>query len=249
MSVTLILLVIGIVFLGSLMRAVFGFGDSIIGMPLLALLPISLSTSISLIGLVGFTVAVLTVLSGWKNIDRPVLKVLSISTLLGIPVGLALVKFAPNAVITYGLGIFLVVYGIYSLIKPRLFQSKSRLWLNKPIWSIPFGFAAGMFGSAYNMNGVPIVVYGTLRDWKPEIFRKTLQAHFLVSSSLIIIGQFMGGFWSRELFVLYGFSFPAIGIAMLVGTFIHGRIPSYKFERYVFVVVILLGIMLLVDSH
>lgn len=247
MDTELILLVVGIVFLGSLMRAVFGFGDSIVSMPLLALLPINLSTSIALIGLGGFTVAVLTVLSGWKNVDRPVLKQLSIGTLVGIPVGLLLVKFAPNTVITYILGIFLIVYGMYSLVKNKIGQSKPRLWLNKPVWSLPFGFAAGMFGSAYNMNGVPIVVYGTMREWKPEVFRETLQAHFLISSSLIIIGQFMGGFWSKELLVLYGFSLPAIGIAILLGKFIYGRIPTYKFERYVFILVILLGIMLLIN--
>ncbi|WP_192987712.1 sulfite exporter TauE/SafE family protein [Carnobacterium mobile] len=247
MDTELILLVVGIVFLGSLMRAVFGFGDSIVSMPLLALLPINLSTSIALVGLGGFTVAVLTVLSGWKNVDRPVLKQLSIGTLVGIPVGLLLVKFAPNTVITYILGIFLIVYGMYSLVKNKIGQSKPRLWLNKPVWSLPFGFAAGMFGSAYNMNGVPIVVYGTMREWKPEVFRETLQAHFLISSSLIIIGQFMGGFWSKELLVLYGFSLPAIGIAILLGKFIYGRIPTYKFERYVFILVILLGIMLLIN--
>lgn len=247
MDTELILLVVGIVFLGSLMRAVFGFGDSIVSMPLLALLPINLSTSIALVGLGGFTVTVLTVLSGWKNVDRPVLKQLSIGTLVGIPVGLLLVKFAPNTVITYILGIFLIVYGMYSLVKNKIGQSKPRLWLNKPVWSLPFGFAAGMFGSAYNMNGVPIVVYGTMREWKPEVFRETLQAHFLISSSLIIIGQFMGGFWSKELLVLYGFSLPAIGIAILLGKFIYGRIPTYKFERYVFILVILLGIMLLIN--
>lgn len=247
MDTELILLVVGIVFLGSLMRAVFGFGDSIVSMPLLALLPISLSTSIALIGLGGFTVAVLTVLSGWENVDRPVLKQLSIGTLVGIPVGLLLVKFAPNTVITYILGIFLIAYGIYSLAKNKIGQSKPRLGLNKPVRSLPFGFAAGMFGSAYNMNGVPIVVYGTMREWKPEVFRETLQAHFLISSSLIIIGQFMGGFWSKELLILYGFSLPAIGIAILLGKFIYGRIPTYKFERYVFILVILLGIMLLIN--
>lgn len=247
MSDTLILLVVGVIFLGSLMRAVFGFGDSFISMPLLALLPIDLATSISLVGLAGFTVAVFTVLTGWKDVDRPVLGQLSIATLFGIPVGLLLVKYAPNAVITYGLGLFLIIYGIYSLVKPKLFQSKPRLWLNKTIWALPFGFAAGMFGSAYNMNGVPIVVYGTLRDWKPEVFRGTLQAHFLISSSLIITGQFLGGLWSEKLFVLYGFSLPAIGLALMLGTFIYRRLPSHKFERYIFIVVILLGIMLLVN--
>lgn len=245
MDKELILLVVGIIFLGSLMRAVFGFGDSIVSMPLLALLPINLATSIALVGLGGFTVALLTVLSGWRNVDRPVLGYLSIGSLVGIPAGLLLVKFASNTLITIVLGVFLIIYGIYSLTKPK--KVKVHLWLNKPQWSLPFGFAAGMFGSAYNMNGVPIVVYGTMREWKPEVFRETLQSHFMISSSLIIIGQFMGGFWSKELFVLYGFSLPAIGLAILLGKFIYGRIPTHKFERYIFVLVILLGIMLLIN--
>lgn len=245
MDKELILLVVGIIFLGSLMRAVFGFGDSIVNMPLLALLPINLATSIALVGLGGFTVALLTVLSGWRNVDRPVLGYLSMGSLLGIPAGLLLVKFASNTLVTFILGIFLIIYGVYSLTKPE--KLTVHLWLNKPHWSLPFGFTAGMFGSAYNMNGVPIVIYGTMREWKPEVFRETLQAHFMISSSLIIIGQFMGGFWSKELFVLYGFSLPAIGLAILLGKFIYGRIPTHKFERYIFVLVILLGIMLLIN--
>ncbi|MEG0497017.1 MAG: sulfite exporter TauE/SafE family protein [Carnobacterium sp.] len=245
MDKELILLVVGIIFLGSLMRAVFGFGDSIVSMPLLALLPINLATSIALVGLGGFTVALLTVLSGWRNVDRPVLGYLSMGSLLGIPAGLLLVKFASNTLVTFILGIFLIIYGVYSLTKPE--KLTVHLWLNKPHWSLPFGFTAGMFGSAYNMNGVPIVIYGTMREWKPEVFRETLQAHFMISSSLIIIGQFMGGFWSKELFVLYGFSLPAIGLAILLGKFIYGRIPTHKFERYIFVLVILLGIMLLIN--
>ena len=61
------------VFLGSLMRATFGFGDSVISMPLLALLPIPFSTSVALVGLVGFTVALFFAVSGWKDKDPIVL--------------------------------------------------------------------------------------------------------------------------------------------------------------------------------
>ena len=63
----LILVVVGIIFLGSLMRAVFGFGDSIVSMPLLALLPINLSTSIALVGLALFGYHFAT--TGVKAID------------------------------------------------------------------------------------------------------------------------------------------------------------------------------------
>lgn len=247
MDATLILLVVGVVFLGSLMRAVFGFGDSVVSMPLLALLPISFSTSVSLIGLAGFTVAILTVLSGWKEVDRPVLRRLSLATLIGIPFGLGLVKFAPKILITSILSIFLILYGIYSLSNPNLNQAKLGKKLQGPMGTGPFGFAAGMLGSAYNMNGIPIVVYGTMRKWDPIVFRETLQAHFLVSSLMIILGHFLGGFWSKELFILYGFSLPAIALAIWLGNFLYSRIPSQQFKRYVFILIILLGIFLWID--
>lgn len=67
------------------MRATFGFGDSVLSIPLLAFLPIPFSTSVALVGLVGFTVALFFAVSGWKDKDPIVLKKLSLSTLIGIP--------------------------------------------------------------------------------------------------------------------------------------------------------------------
>lgn len=247
MSTTVIILVIAAVFVGALMRATFGFGEAVVSMPLLALLPIELHTAISLIGLAGLTVAVLTVSTGWRHIDRQALIRLAIATVVGIPVGLVLVTFAPAIVITVALGTFLVVYGFYSLTKPILTKTSGRALLNRPVWALPFGFAAGMLGSAYNFNGVPVVVYGTMRRWEPNRFRGTLQAHFLLSGIMVVSGQALGGLWSTDLFILFGLSLPVILIATLLGVFIHRRIPSNKFERYVFILIILLGALLLVN--
>lgn len=44
------------------------------------------------IGLAGLTVAGMTIASGWRHIERPILIWLSGATLLSISVGLALVK-------------------------------------------------------------------------------------------------------------------------------------------------------------
>jgi hypothetical protein len=73
MTVPIIMVVVVVIFAGALMRATFGFGEAVMSMPLLALLPISLHTSISLIGLAGLTVAIMTITSGWSNIDRSTL--------------------------------------------------------------------------------------------------------------------------------------------------------------------------------
>lgn len=247
MDTNLIILAVSAVFLGALMRAIFGFGDSVVSMPLLALLPLNLETSIALVGLTGFSVAVLAILSGWKNVDRPVLKQLSIGTLIGIPVGLLLVKFSSQYTITFFMGIFLIFYGIYSLTKKKAGELQQSSWVDQSIWANIFGFMAGTLGSAYNMNGIPIVVYGTMRKWEPIVFRESLQAHFLMSSSFIILGHFLGGFWTKELITLYLFSLPLTLLAHLIGKVAYGKIPTHKFEKYIFILIIFLGISLLIN--
>lgn len=248
MDIALIVMVIAAVFVGALMRATFGFGEAVVSMPLLALLPIDLHTAISLIGLAGLTVAGLTVSTGWRYIDRQALLRLAVTTLIGIPAGLVLVKFAPAVVITVALGLFLIAYGSYSFAKPLITNTSQPALLKKPVWALPFGFAAGTLGSAYNFNGVPVVVYGTMRRWDPNRFRGTLQAHFLISGVFVVSGQALGGLWTSNLLFLFGLSLPVIVIATLFGVFINRRIPAHKFERYVFLLIVLLGALLLVNS-
>ncbi|MDA8371433.1 MAG: sulfite exporter TauE/SafE family protein [Nocardiopsaceae bacterium] len=236
------LLVITVVFLASLVRATFGFGEAVVGMPLLALLPLDLHTAISLIGLAGLTVAVLATATGWRHVDRPALLRLAAATAVGIPVGLGLVTLAPAAVVTAALGAFLVGYGGYSLIRPALPR------ITAPTWALPFGFAAGMLGSAYNLNGVPVVVYGSLYRWNPETFRNTLQAHFLVSGVFVVAGQALGGLWAPPLLSLYGLAVPAIVAATVLGTIVHKHIPAERFQQSVYAVVLVLGALLLLTS-
>ncbi|MGG3743036.1 sulfite exporter TauE/SafE family protein [Paenibacillus chibensis] len=245
MTASLIALAVFAVFIGSLMRSMFGFGEAIVSMPLLTLLPIPLQTSVSLIGLAGLTVAVLTVFSGWRHIERPVLIRLGISTVIGIPVGLYVLKSIPSHIITSGLGIFLMGYGVYCLMKSRLSQTSDKPLLVSRGWVWPFGFAAGVLGSAYNINGVPVMIYGTLRRWAPERLRGTLQAHFLISGVLVVAGHALGGLWTSDAFVLYAYSLPAILLATGLGVLFSKRIPARRFERILFMIIIGLGILLM----
>ncbi|MFX3635904.1 MAG: sulfite exporter TauE/SafE family protein [Candidatus Pristimantibacillus sp.] len=249
MSITLIVMVIAAVFVGALMKSMFGFGEAIVSMPLLALLPIPLHTTVSLIGLAGLTVAVLTLFSGWRHVERPVLIRLAISTVIGIPFGLILLHLTPAIVVTTGLGIFLTAFGCYSLIKKVIARTIERPLLNRPGWVFPFGFASGVLGSAYNFNGVPIVVYGTLRRWNPDRFRGTLQAHFLISGVLIVTGHAIGGLWTIDSLIYYAYSLPAILAATVLGVFLNKRIPAKKFEFYLFIMIIALGILLLLPRN
>lgn len=248
MSVLLILTVVFIVFLGALTRTTFGFGEAVVSMPLLALLPVNLHTSISLMGLVGLTVAALTVTTGWRQINYRELIPLVFAALAGIPVGLVMVTVIPVKIITGLLGVALIAYGGYSASRKSLTSEDTQDRKRKPLWSLLFGFASGVFGSAYNFNGVPVAVYGSIRGWKPRTFRSTMQAYFLMSGTLIVAGQGLSKMWTANLFVLYFFSLPVIAAAIAVGTILHKNIPTAKFQRYVFFLITTLGVVLFVKS-
>lgn len=233
-----VLVVVLVVFLGALTRVTFGFGEAVVAMPLLALLPIGLHTAASLMGLVGLIIAATSVVGSTGHVDRGVLLRLLAGTALGVPLGLVLVLVVPQEVASVLLGGFLVAYGVYGL-SPGGFTG--------PVgqrWASPVGVVAGGLGSAYSFHGIPVAVYGTLRDWPPEVFRGTLQAFFLVSGVLVVTGQALGGLWSEELLVLVAASLPAIGGAMLLGRVLHGRMPAHRFQRYVHLLVLVLGLVL-----
>lgn len=233
-------LVVLVVFVGALTRATFGFGEAVVAMPLLALLPIGLPTAASLMGLVGLTIAVVSVLGGSRAVDRGVLLRLSLGTLVGVPGGLLLVLLVPEAVVSLLLGLFLVVYGAYAL---------SARAVPGPLatgWAGPVGIVAGGLGSAYSFHGIPVVVYGTLRGWSPEVFRGTLQAFFLVSGALVVAGQAIGGLWSEELVLLALTALPAVALAVLLGRVLHTRMPAHRFHHYVHLLVVVLGLVLVV---
>lgn len=246
MSTSIISLIILIVFLGALTRATFGFGEAVVSMPLLALLPIDLHLSISLIALVGLIVALLAAFKDWQQVDRVELKRLVIGAIFGIPVGILFVLFVPASIIMIALGIFLIIYGSYSLIIRLVIKKEITVKFQTRYLSIPVGFISGILGSAYNSHGVPIVVFGTLKEWTPSVFRGTMQSYFLIVGLFIIASHAIGGLWSIDTFILFGLSLPFILLAARLGRWIYEHIPSEKFIHLIFILLVILGVLLLI---
>ena len=101
-----------------------------------------------------------------------------------------LLKTVPESIVKAILGVFIIAFALYSLAgrKPQLHNDRLA-----PL----FGFAAGILGGAYGMNGPPLVVYGVLRRWQPAQFRATLQGYFLIASMVGMAGYAVTGLWTR----------------------------------------------------
>lgn len=236
-----VILVPMVLFLATFIRSTFGFGEALVAVPLLALfVPVRLAAPLAV--LCSITVAVIVVAQDWKQVYvRSALRLI-VSSLFGIPVGLWVLKVAPDAAVKAILAFVIIVFAVYSLRPVVEVQLKNdRLaWL--------FGFAAGLLGGACGMNGPPLAVYGALRRWSPAHFRATLQGYFLLASASVMIGFLKAGLWTQTVSQYYLYSLPGVVVAVLLGRAVNRRLRSGRFYRFVFFGLLLIGIMLLVEA-
>lgn len=239
-SITVAVLLI--ILVSTLVRAVFGFGNALIAMPLLAMTPIGMKTATPLVALIATLLSLVILVKDWRIIDLRSIWRLLAATVPGIPLGLILLKGPYENTGKIILSIIVVGFSLYSLFRPRLFKWKSE-WA-----AYPFGFLAGILGGAYNSNGPPIVIYGTIRRWPPDRFRANLQGYFFPSNVIIIAGHGMGGLWTPSVGGYFLLSLPLILLSIWIGNRLNRTIPPGLFDRYIHILLIMVGTLLFIQT-
>jgi uncharacterized membrane protein YfcA len=231
----------GVVFLATLVRSTLGFGEALVGVPLLALLlPVKLAAPLAV--LVSITVSALILAQDFRKVHLRSAGWLVASSALGIPLGLLLLERAPEAWVKGLLAGVILAFCAYSLGG----GTRARLEDDRLAWA--FGFGAGVLGGAYGMNGPPLAVYGSLRRWSPSHFRATLQGYFLIASALGMVGYGSAGLWTRELNHLFAWSLPGVVAAVWLGRALHHRLEPERFQRVVYWALCGVGLALLAEA-
>jgi uncharacterized membrane protein YfcA len=233
--------VVGVVFVATLVRSAFGFGEALVAVPLLALLiPVEVATPLAV--LFSVTVAGVILLQDWHRVHVGSAWRLLLASLLGIPLGLLLLTAGAERTVKATLAVVVMGFSAYYLVRRRPAVLKD----DRMAWA--FGFGAGVLGGAYGMNGPPLVIYGGLRGWSPEHFRATLQGYFLPASLVGLAGYWLKGLWVPAVTRYYLLSLPAALAAVLLGRVVNRRLKGTTFLLYVHAGLILVGATLLIQS-
>ena len=232
------LVIMMIIALASVSQTAVGFGAPLIAMPVLVPL-LSIQTATPLSTLAGLLLSILILLRFRQSFNLRAVTHLLLATLVGVPVGVALLNWVSAAVLTTILGILIIGYALYGLFAPRLPR------LRHLAWAYGFGFIAGVLGGALNTTAPAIVVYGSSRRWPPEAFRTNLQGYFLVTNTAILVAHGIDGnltavFWQTVLW-----SLPGIVAGFLVGLLLAHRIDPARFTQLVLVLLLVLGLTLI----
>jgi uncharacterized membrane protein YfcA len=236
-----LLAVLAVVFVATLIRSAFGFGEALVAVPLLALLiPVGVAAPLAV--LLSVTVAAAILVQDWHKVHVGSAWRLVVATLFGIPLGLLLLTAVPERPVKALLAVVIIAFSAYCLAgRTRLELTDDRLaWL--------FGFGAGVLGGAYGMNGPPLVVYGALRRWSAEHFRATLQGYFLPASLVGLGGYWLAGLWVPAVTRYYLLSLPPALAAIVLGRVINRGLAGRPFLVYVHVGLIVVGTALLIQS-
>lgn len=241
---TLILLhVLAVIFLATLIRSTFGFGEALIAVPLLALrIPVQVAAPLAV--LVSITVAAIVVVQDFREIHVRSAGWLVLGTVAGIPLGLWMLTAVDARVVKAILALVIVSFAVHSLRN----RAPRELHADHLSWLLGCGVLAGVLGGAYGMNGPPLVVYGSLRRWSAAHFRATLQAYFLPASMMGMAGYWLAGLWRPEVTRYYLFSLPGTLVATLLGRIINRRLHGRSFLRYVYGGLLVTGLALLAQA-
>ena len=239
MSLPSLVPVLAICLVATLIRSTFGFGESLVAVPLLALV-VPLEVAVPLSVSISILVAGIIVVQDHEQIHVASAKWLLAFALLGIPLGLLVLVYANAYWVKLALGALIIAYSAYSLVAKR----SAQLDHDSRVWLFACGFLSGVLGGAYGINGPPLVVYGNLRRWSAQQFRATLQAYFLPASLIGVAGYATQGLLTRTVARDFALCLPAIVPAVFLGRHFNRKLDGTGFFKYVHAGLVAVGIVL-----
>lgn len=230
-------------FIATLVRSTFGFGESLVAVPLFSLfIPIDAAVPLSV--LISILIALVVVVQDHRQIHFNSAKWLILFALLGIPIGIMILTYGNELWVKTGLGLIIISYSIYSLTGKNsiILETDSKYWL------FICGFLSGILGGAYGVNGPPLVVYGNMRRWNAKHFRATLQAYFLPASFIGAVGFAAKGLITAMVLKYFLIALPAAIPAIYLGRYLNHRLKDGAFFKYVYWGLIAIGAFLIANA-
>lgn len=170
-------LVCAIAFLAGLVRGFAGFGLSALAMAALATVipPIEL---IPIFWFLEMAASLLLMKGGWADADRRVAILLTVTAILGLPLGL-LISLNINTQVSrlLALGV-LILLGVAQLFRIRL------ALLERPNGTALTGLTAGIVTGISGAGGMVIALYALARSLPPRMMRGTLNIYLLGAGAM-----------------------------------------------------------------
>jgi uncharacterized membrane protein YfcA len=226
-------------FIGGFASGLAGFamGFVVSGIWLHILTPIQATTLIAGYGLLtqGYGVWKLRRALSWQSIAPFIL-----GGLVGVPIGTMLLTYLDPAYLRSGVGLLLVIYGIYGLAQPKLMPVPGSVAADAGI-----GFANGMLAGLTGLPGFIITVWCQLRGWTKDAQRAVFQPVMLAAIVANVVSLGIAGAITADTLQLYLLGLPVMAAGLWVGFKLYGRLDDAAFRKVILVLLLIAGLGLI----
>jgi hypothetical protein len=158
--------------------------------------------------------------------------------------GVFLLVNLPKPPLLIGLGLFVIAFGVRSLLYLHGEKTISR-W-----WSAPTGITGGTVGAMFGTGGPPYVIYLTRRIHDKRALRATFSGLFMIDGALRILAFALAGLLSQNNMLwacLLGL--PVLVLGLYAGHRVHLGITHTQMTRLISLLLLGSGISLLVRAY
>jgi hypothetical protein len=227
-----------VILLAVFTQSLTGFGIALVTMAMLPEL-LGIRAATPLVALVAITLELTLLLRYRASLNLRAIRSLAIGAIVGIPIGIVILRNVPESLALTLLGVVITGYAIYALANFRLPE------LHHPAWAYLAGFLSGLLSGSYNTGGPPLIIYGNARRWQPFEFKSNLQGLFVVNDILVITGHALSGNFTPAVWRIYFWSLPVIALGIVLGVSLDKVVPPGIFRRVVQIMLVLLGLRLI----
>lgn len=228
-----------ILLLAYFIRGITGFGSGLIAVPLLAhFLPLQFVVPFVLA--LDFTASIALGGKTRKHINWNELKPLLPFGAIGVIVGVALLIHMPREPLLIGLGIFVLIFGVRTLLNIHGETTISR-W-----WAMPAGLTGGTVGALFGTGGPPYIIYLSHRLKDKAALRATFSGLFIFDGGLRLVSFLAAGLLLQNgMLAALLAALPVMALGLYLGHRAHLGISSLQMLKLIGVLLIGSGVSLI----
>ncbi len=220
-------------------QAISGFGFALLAVPLLTLI-MPTSEAVIVASLASLALTAGTAVRERAHVDWPTSRVIMITAICGMPIGLLLLNTLPEQALS-------VIVAATVLTSTWLVWRRP-LMPNTRTGRLAVGALTGVLTTATGTNGPPLVAAFQTMGYAPRRFRATIAAIF-TGCGLVSIGFFAYGGDITENSIWYALAgTPAAAVGWLVGDRIFHRIDARRFRYVVLIALVIASTVVLIRA-
>ncbi len=173
-----------------------------------------------------------------RHAERRMVGRLTAGAVLGLPVGIYLLKTFEGPVFKAGVGAFMVLLA-FVLLRGGLRP------LREPRFALyPVGFFSGLLGGSISISGPPVILFLSSQRLARDEFRATILTYFALAGILAVAGFIVSCVLTWPVAAFAAVMIPAVLAGTWVGVRLAAGIPQKLFQRLTLLTVAGMGLLL-----